>query len=1022
MKSRKRNINFVRLWIFVLMFFLSKNTFAQEKNVLVLHSYYLGFQSFTNEYDGILSVFSKHNIKCEFDFMDSNRNNYDSLYSNYYKSLKLKYPDFSKFSAVLVCHDHALRFVSIYRDSIFKNMPIVFCGINNLSAAKIFEDDSLTTGIFENLNVTINLKKLLSLFPTCGRVNVVSDGTLTSNCDEIEFSLAEKNFPKILFNHLRLEDLSYQKLAEELAIISPSDLVVVISAMKDANGQNKNLGEAVQFVANYTDAPVFNFYDVTIESGNLGGYLVSHFKQGEIAAQTITEIILNNKKVSDFDFVFSGTSNWIYDYKKMQAHNIGKSDVERKSILINYYSVWNVRNFVFLLTIVLFLLLIIIFFIIYKKNKIKDKSFILAIETKNKEINSLKQKLDLQINNSLYVRQIFDIITETSKDSIVIIKCDTFEIVYADNEFINLTEFRSDEILHNKLSDFLQTNSSENDKDAEFYLSKKVNFTCSIICNEFKTKQIYVACGSKNLPQTKDFLCCTIHDLSEKIQQKKKISDITEKMIDNERKYFTIFDKMYEGAAIVDSNFNIVETNRALSEISGYSKQELTKLNLKDLVFNYLQLQIKIDKKGKRYDFQLQRNDTSLISASLVANKIILNNKEFYLCIVEDVSEQKMREQEIINAKNLAEQSNLLINEFIHNMTHEVRTPLNGIVGFSELLDEKFKDNAALKRYTGIILNCSHQLNKIIDEILEVSRLTVGKVKIFESQVCANALLSEIYNEYYQSAELKKLSFRVVKPLPDNKVTFVSDAKKINSVLSKLVENAIKFTVNGFIEIGYNVDNQTIIFYVKDSGIGIDEKYVDLVFKKFGQASKQIFENSGLGLGLPIAKETAKILNGDINFVSKIDEGSEFTFSLPFNAVNLPEKNLVSDNENSIAYKIIVAEDDEINFLYLDYFVKNSNFNVQILSAQNGKQAVDLFLKNKDVKLILMDIKMPIMDGIAATKIIRQHNTEVPIVALTAYSSVEDFDRIKAAGCNRVITKPIDNNKLTEVFEKIINK
>ena len=242
-----------------------------------------------------------------------------------------------------------------------------------------------------------------------------------------------------------------------------------------------------------------------------------------------------------------------------------------------------------------------------------------------------------------------------------------------------------------------------------------------------------------------------------------------------------------------------------MCDITKYSKQELCGLNFGTLIQNYLQLEIQKNQFARRCEFSLRQKNGNMILASLVANKITLKQKEYYMCIVNDISEQKKYENDIIEAKNMAEQTNLIINEFISSMAHEVRTPLNGIVGFSGLIDEKLKDNTEIKRYTEIIINCSNQLNKIVGEILEVSRLTSKRVKSKLSDVCANILLMEVYSIFIVNAEVKKLSFRLIKSLSDEKSTFISDGKKIVSILSQLVDNAIKYTVAGFVEIGYRV-------------------------------------------------------------------------------------------------------------------------------------------------------------------------------------------------------------------------
>mgnify|MGYP002624384257 CR=1 FL=1 len=1003
----------LRIITFVVMFLSYWESLAQNKNVLVLNSYHLGFQSFKNEYNGIISVFEKYSVNSDFEFMDAKRIAFDSLYTNFYKSLKLNHPDINKFDAVLVCHDHALKFVSIYRDSLFKNIPIVFCGINNLSATNVFDDDSLTIGVFENLHVYNNLQKLLTLFPSARKIYVVSDGTLTSNCDEMEFAKEEIRFPKITFEHIRLENLSYSELAEELAVIPKSDIVVVISAAKDRNGINKNLGESVQYVANLTDAPVFNFYDVTIGNGNIGGYLVSHYQQGKIAAEMVANVLKGNNKISDYNFVFDSTSSWVYNYNVMHKFGIKPNKVDKNSFILNYQTFWTTKNIKIIFYTLILILFLIFATILIVRQKRKLKNYTILINNKTNQMLELNKKLTQTIEESEFNNQKFEILSDLMVESFLVGWLPNQKIRYVNRSFIELTGFKADELIGCDIKDILIISQNSGIKSFDDRNLRGKSFSAKLVCNNLKTKTVFVTCGSRKLLDNPNYICFAIADLTEKIEQSKKISDITSKMIEGERKYFIIFDRMYEGVVILDSDFTIVESNRAMCDITKYSKQELCGLNFGTLIQNYLQLEIPKNQFARRCEFSLRQKNGNMILASLVANKITLKQKEYYMCIVNDISEQKKYENDIIEAKNMAEQTNLIINEFISSMAHEVRTPLNGIVGFSGLIDEKLKDNAEIKRYTEIIINCSNQLNKIVGEILEVSRLTSKRVKSKLSDVCANILLMEVYSIFIVNAEVKKLSFRLIKSLSDEKSTFISDGKKIVSILSQLVDNAIKYTVAGFVEIGYRVNNNKISFYVKDSGTGIDEKYKDFIFKKFGQASKKIIENSGLGLGLTIAKETAKIIGGDIYFNSKIAEGSEFILELPFK--NTQENN----NDDQNYHKIILAEDDEINFLFMENFIKKTNLKIKILEAKNGQEAVDLLAANPDVKLILMDIKMPVMDGITATSIIRKYNKKIKIIAQTAYASSDDYDRFIAAGCNSVITKPIDSDKFLSILKSI---
>ena len=388
-----------------------------------------------------------------------------------------------------------------------------------------------------------------------------------------------------------------------------------------------------------------------------------------------------------------------------------------------------------------------------------------------------------------------------------------------------------------------------------------------------------------------------------------------------------------------------------------------------------------------------------------------------YLAVKQDITEA-VKSREAIKrsttklkiAKEEAEESNRLKTEFLNNMSHEIRTPMNGILGFSKMLLERDITEEKQTNFVNIIQNCGNQLLQIIDDILEISILETKQVKPISTEVCLNDIFFELFSIFDIKAKENKTPLFLKRGLSDKQSTILIDKTKLNKVLSNLLENAIKFTDQGTIEFGYSLKNENIEIFIKDTGIGINIEDQELIFGRFSQVENKLSKAiGGLGLGLSIAKENTELLGGEILVVSKKGKGATFLFTIPYNPI------FKDQEEDNVEYEfiILIAEDEEINYLFLEIILKDEmKLNCNILHAKNGLEAVKICENNPTIDFVLMDIKMPKMNGFEATKQIRISNPKLPIIALTAYSTSEDKEKAINAGCIDFVSKPINNEKL----------
>ena len=417
--------------------------------------------------------------------------------------------------------------------------------------------------------------------------------------------------------------------------------------------------------------------------------------------------------------------------------------------------------------------------------------------------------------------------------------------------------------------------------------------------------------------------------------------------------------------------------------------------------------------------------DGSIRWSYYVSQPRLINNNVCWDGMEVDITKRKQ------NDKEKAEESDKLKTEFINNMSHEIRTPMNGILGFSNFLNEEDLSTEKQKHYIKIIQNSGNQLMRIIDNILEISKLGTKQVVANEKEICLNDILLGLFSIFDIKAKENKTPLYLKKGFSDNNSLIFTDETKLNKILSNLLENALKFTNEGFIEFGYQLKNDELEFFVTDTGIGIAIDKQETIFERFSQEEKELSKNvGGLGLGLSIAKENAELLGGKITLKSEKGKGATFLVTIPYKPV-ISETEIYNFENNDYnllekqdEYTILIVEDEEVNYLYLETLIENIiEFNSKILHAKNGKEAIEICKFNSKINIVLMDLKMPIMNGFDATKLIKELRSDLPIIAQTAYTTNEDKEKAFTAGCDDFISKPISEETLNEILNKyLINK
>ncbi|MBN2520840.1 MAG: PAS domain S-box protein, partial [Bacteroidales bacterium] len=503
----------------------------------------------------------------------------------------------------------------------------------------------------------------------------------------------------------------------------------------------------------------------------------------------------------------------------------------------------------------------------------------------------------------------------------------------------------------------------------------------------------------------------------------------------SEEKYRTLFNQSFLGIYLHDLNGNIIDINQMACMQSGFSRDELLKMSVFenmpaidenfDIAKDSIIKEWKQWKIGQRTTLQAEhrRKDGSVYPVEISTGLIRYRDKNILLAIVQDITKRKEAENELIRLKEKAEESDRLKTAFLHNISHEIRTPMNAIVGFSELLKNPELPVNKRNVFSELISNSSKQLLTIINDIVNIATVEAGQEKIHEKQVNINSLFHLLYEQLIISAQKKSLVLNYKTALPDEDSIILTDEIKLSQVISNLVSNAIKYTKMGNIEFGYVLKDAKLEFYVKDTGFGIPQNKQNDIFIRFHQIEPDDKEYyGGSGLGLAISKAYVELLGGNIWLNSQVGAGSVFYFTIPYKKtenINHDVSNRKTElNKTTKKITLLVTEDDNTNFMLLQEVFSSPKF--LIIRALNGFESVEICKKNKLIDLVIMDIKMPLMDGYEATSEIKKVCPRLPVIALTAYSTDVDKEKAIKSGCCDFVSKPFKHNELIAKIEKYI--
>ena len=514
----------------------------------------------------------------------------------------------------------------------------------------------------------------------------------------------------------------------------------------------------------------------------------------------------------------------------------------------------------------------------------------------------------------------------------------------------------------------------------------------------------------------KNIMLSMAPDVTQRIKMKKELEE-------SERSYRQLFENHTAVKLLIDPNDgSIVKANRAASNFYGWSIGELESMSINDInVLSNEAVNIAIEqaRNNKQISFELKHrlSNGQIRDVEVFSNQTEYKGRVLSHSIVHDVTEKKRLMNELIEAKEKAEESDRLKSAFLANMSHEIRTPLNGIVGFTNLLtNEKDLSEEEKQSYSQIINKSTEGLLKIINDILDISRLETGKTVIEQKVFDVGKTLSSVYLIFNEKLkEAGKQNVKLILNKFPQKVFLNTDENRLIQIFSNLLDNALRFTHNGNINFGISeIKDGYVEFYTSDTGIGIPKDKQQIIFESFTQADSGMSRSyGGTGLGLSIVKKLVELLGGKIIIESEPDKGSHFSFRLPYSSLHgETNKNKIKEGKTYISInnkintktKILIVEDDKASRFYFKQIL--SRHYEKLFFAETGEQALMLYY-TESPDIVLMDIGLPDIDGLELVKTIRGKDKGVKIIAQTAYAMTGDKLKALQAGCNDFITKPV---------------
>lgn len=927
------------------------------------------------------------------------------------------------FDLILATDIDALDLIKSVDGSQGGGMPPVLC-IKLAGAGGELRPDvsyiSTTIPIKENFDLG------MKLFPRTSNILFIHDDSVYGE-REAAFAkkIAEKDGSSVRIEYLSTAGLDFPKFLKKINSMPLNSFAVLSSWRTDTLGNYTLNNTTYPFLSRIENIPVFGIQNLLLGTGVIGGYTVSSWDQGYKMAEKAQWIIENPGKVirdtlHDYKLVF--------DFSKLRQWNISSEKLPKGAAMLNkppsLYDDYRTEVQFFLAFILLLLTSFMVFAVYHFRYRMLNKE-LMRLTREN-----IRRK-DL-LNNTLSVM----------KEGVISFSPD-FTIIDANQAAQELSEYKRG-LIGKKFHEVFNTSQSGDNESIRSLISLAVEKKESLRIPEntridYRERESRFIAGnitpvlesSGNVSQ----IVLVMRDVTDLIKQKKYL----QLALESAKSFIWFYNTNTRHFVIVENYENIFGTsaNRFLTlksflEIVHPDDRDKLSLSYEKLKFQKttsftVEYRLSINNDGK-WEWWERRG--IVYSTDTTTG----NDAKFLYGMDINIDALKKRENEFLEAKLKAEESDRLKSSFLSNMSHEIRTPLNGIVGFANLISDPSYSPEEKAEFSAIINSNSQTLMTLISDILDISRIESNSMKFEFTSFDLGNQIDEVADLNRLNLK-KKINITTIKP--DEKREVFADPVRNRQVLGNLVSNAVKFTDEGEITIGYKFGEDSVEIFVSDTGKGIPEKSIDKIFSRFYKTDEYA---KGTGLGLPICKAIVEKFGGKIWVEAEEGKGSTFRYTIPYDIKtreNSQEDSSEMYHENSAVLapmasqangedavnnerrgKVLIAEDLDSNFKLVDLILSKR---YDTIRALNGTEALKLKSEFRP-DIILMDIKMPVMDGLTATREIRKMSDDIPIIALTANAFESDHFEAIEAGCNEVLTKPVKSALMLSVIEKYLKR
>ncbi len=518
----------------------------------------------------------------------------------------------------------------------------------------------------------------------------------------------------------------------------------------------------------------------------------------------------------------------------------------------------------------------------------------------------------------------------------------------------------------------------------------------------------------------------TYQSIYRNVTERKRSEEILK---ESEERYRELFEASPDAIILADIETGmLIDANPAACSLLGYTLNNIRELNQSMIhparyekfvvkLFNRHASKTLNNKDLLPMESMILRSDGTEVPVEVLSNTITINGRQIIQGVFRNITERMQAREDLMKAKEKAEASDKLKSAFLQNITHELRTPLNGIIGFSEMITHS--DNSAEDRieFNKMIRKSSARLINTITGYMDISLIVSGLAETHLMPLSLNKFLNKITAKTLEICNLRNLDLDIIQNFPDEDIEIITDKDLLEKIFFQFIDNAVKFTKKGSITIEYERKAGYHQFCISDTGTGIPDESMPAIFEMFRQVDLSPTRSyEGSGLGLSIAQGYVKLLGGEIRVESEINQGSKFFFTLPSEADTSPGTAIKIKPSLPAQRTILVAEDDDSNYKYLEIVLKREAF--KVLRAKTGFETLEICGNYPDISLLLTDMKMPGMDGLESTRLIREILPELPIIGLSGLITAFDEDAARQAGCNDYIVKPVSKVILLETINK----